>query len=242
MHLRPAGMGPGPPGLCEKAQGVGCAGAGAGAGGTGRGEIDPSRRTAGGIRSGFRCWSRDESRKGWRKSNETPSVHAGRRLLFGAGRRGFWFRPPSWLSCWKGRGWSRCAGSFQRMTSLGFGRSARCCCWARLFTRSTPTWAFRISPARASLLLPSPQIGSGQGGARTAVALFRWLPMLFFLFVAAQAYSPDEQDAEGDLRRILSWRWRKRTSIRCPNFRPGSQPRLPLFRPRFVRREQSCGR
>ena len=150
MHLRPAGMGPGAPGLCEKAQGVGCAGAGAGAGGTGR-RNRSIPANCWGDRSGFRCWRRDESRKGWRESNETPSVHAGRRAALWGWQTGFLVPSAVMAVLLEGARLVKVRWEFSEDDFTRFGRSARCCCWARLFTRSTPTWASRISPARASL-------------------------------------------------------------------------------------------
>jgi hypothetical protein len=58
---------------------------------------------------------------------------------------------------------------------------------------------------------PSPpnQTGAGTASARTATALFRWLPMIFFLFVAAQAYSSREAIPLTTISRILRWRWQR---------------------------------
>ena len=63
-----------------------------------------------------------------------------------------------------------------------------------------------------------PQNGAGQAGARTAIALFRWLPIIFFLFVAAQSYNSNEQIPRSTLLRILRWRWRKADKRASPEF------------------------
>jgi hypothetical protein len=63
---------------------------------------------------------------------------------------------------------------------------------------------------------PANQNSAGIASARAATALFRWLPMIFFLFVAAQAFSAREEIPLTTMSRILSWRWRQP--------RRGSQP------------------
>lgn len=51
--------------------------------------------------------------------------------------------------------------------------------------------------------------GAGVSTARTSAALFRWLPMLFFLFVAAQTYNTRETFPLAAISMILRRRWRK---------------------------------
>ena len=53
------------------------------------------------------------------------------------------------------------------------------------------------------------QRNAGAASARTVASLFRWVPMVFFLFVAAQAYSSREGVPLRTLSLILSARWRK---------------------------------
>src|SRR6185436_249748 len=55
----------------------------------------------------------------------------------------------------------------------------------------------------------SAQHRAGAASARTAAAIIRWLPMIFFLFVAAQAYSTREQIPFYTVSLILQRRWRK---------------------------------
>ena len=50
---------------------------------------------------------------------------------------------------------------------------------------------------------------AGASSARTAASLVRWVPMVFFLFVAAQAYSSREAIPLRTLSLILSARWKK---------------------------------
>jgi protein-glutamine gamma-glutamyltransferase len=68
-------------------------------------------------------------------------------------------------------------------------------------------------PAQFSRLLhnpnPSNQSGAGNASARTATALFRWLPMIFFPFVVVQAYSVREEIPWRNLWWIMRHRWRQ---------------------------------
>jgi protein-glutamine gamma-glutamyltransferase len=50
---------------------------------------------------------------------------------------------------------------------------------------------------------------AGISGTRTASELIKWLPMIFFLFVAAQAFSAREEIPLETISQILRWRWRK---------------------------------
>jgi hypothetical protein len=53
------------------------------------------------------------------------------------------------------------------------------------------------------------QRNAGASSARTAASLLRWVPMVFFLFVAAQVYSTREGIPLRTLSLILSARWKK---------------------------------
>ena len=53
------------------------------------------------------------------------------------------------------------------------------------------------------------QRNAGVATARTAAALFRWLPMSFFLFIAAQQYSAPGAIPLQTISLLLSLRWRK---------------------------------
>jgi hypothetical protein len=68
-------------------------------------------------------------------------------------------------------------------------------------------------PADFRSLLFNPSIASernaGNATARTTAALFRWLPMLFFLFLAAQRYSSREGVPLETISLILSGRWKR---------------------------------
>jgi hypothetical protein len=75
-------------------------------------------------------------------------------------------------------------------------------------------------PARFSRFLqnptPSTQTSAGIASARTAAAVFRWLPMFFFLFVAAQAYSPRQEIPWTTLSPILRRRWKRAEKLGRP--------------------------
>lgn len=53
------------------------------------------------------------------------------------------------------------------------------------------------------------QSSAGTATARTVTALFRWLPLIFFLFVAAQAYSTREEIPWTTISQISRWRWKR---------------------------------
>jgi hypothetical protein len=53
------------------------------------------------------------------------------------------------------------------------------------------------------------QSAAGVATARSITALFRWLPMIFFPFVAAQIYSSRQEIPLTTISLILRWRWRK---------------------------------
>lgn len=50
---------------------------------------------------------------------------------------------------------------------------------------------------------------AGTASARTAAAFIRWLPMVFILFVAAQAYSVRQEIPLHTISLILQWRWKQ---------------------------------
>jgi hypothetical protein len=60
------------------------------------------------------------------------------------------------------------------------------------------------------------QRNAGVATARTAAALFRWLPMSFFLFIAAQQYSVQGAIPLQTISLLLSLRWRKARKLGQP--------------------------
>lgn len=65
---------------------------------------------------------------------------------------------------------------------------------------------------------PSPSSTRAVSNAtgRSAAALFRWTPMLFFLFVAAPAYSTREGVPLRTISIILGWRWKRARKLGLP--------------------------
>jgi len=53
------------------------------------------------------------------------------------------------------------------------------------------------------------QRGAGVAATHTVASVFRWLPMIFFLFAAAQAYSTNEGVPVETISLLLRWRWRR---------------------------------
>src|SRR5206468_2006638 len=73
-------------------------------------------------------------------------------------------------------------------------------------------------PADFRSLLHNPSLATernaGTATARTTAALFRWLPMIFFLFLAAQRYSSREGVPIETISLILRARWKKAKKLR----------------------------
>lgn len=71
---------------------------------------------------------------------------------------------------------------------------------------------------RGFLQNPSPSTSRAVSTAtgRSAAALFRWTPMLFFLFVAAPAYSAREGVPLRTISIILGWRWKRARKLGLP--------------------------
>jgi protein-glutamine gamma-glutamyltransferase len=89
-------------------------------------------------------------------------------------------------------------------------------------------------PAQFSHLLqnpsPSNRSGVGNASARTATAVFRWLPMIFFLFVAAQTYSSRQEIPLTAISRLLRRRWRRAEQRGRPLLQvPGVNLAFPYF-------------
>ncbi|HEY5911676.1 MAG TPA: transglutaminase-like domain-containing protein [Verrucomicrobiae bacterium] len=80
---------------------------------------------------------------------------------------------------------------------------------------ATAIYAFTSNegPSQFRNLFQSPnfltQRNAGTAATRTVVSLFRWLPMVFFLFAAAQRYSTNEGVPVETVSLLLRWRWRR---------------------------------
>jgi hypothetical protein len=80
---------------------------------------------------------------------------------------------------------------------------------------ATTIYAFTDNggPARFSSLIQNPNsansLSAGAVGSRTADAMLRWLPMVLFLFVAAQVYSSRDQIPMTTISLLLRRRWKQ---------------------------------
>src|SRR5450759_5121497 len=63
---------------------------------------------------------------------------------------------------------------------------------------------------------PSNTSGAGNAGALAAAAFFRWLPMTFFLFVAAQTFSSREEIPMNTISLIMRRRWKRAVKLGRP--------------------------
>jgi hypothetical protein len=63
---------------------------------------------------------------------------------------------------------------------------------------------------------PSNTSGAGNAGAQAAASFFRWLPMTFFLFVAAQTFSSREEIPMNTISLILRRRWKRAVKLGRP--------------------------
>ncbi|HET7624767.1 MAG TPA: transglutaminase domain-containing protein [Verrucomicrobiae bacterium] len=75
-------------------------------------------------------------------------------------------------------------------------------------------------PARFSHFFQNPnlasQTGVGLAAARTGSAILRWLPMVLFLFIAAQAFSSREEIPVTTISLLLRLRWQKARKLGRP--------------------------
>src|SRR5690349_2984969 len=60
------------------------------------------------------------------------------------------------------------------------------------------------------------QRNAGAASARTAAAMIRWLPMIFFFFMAAQAFSTRQSIPMETISLILRWRWKRARKAGLP--------------------------
>ena len=83
-------------------------------------------------------------------------------------------------------------------------------------------YAFSASDGPSGMLgfFQNPSLASersaGNATARTVASLMRWLPMIFFLFVAAQAYSSREGVPQETISVILRLRWQRARQLGRP--------------------------
>lgn len=95
-------------------------------------------------------------------------------------------------------------------------------CALLFFAAAVYAFADNGGPAGFGRFLREATVASGQdagsASARTAAALIRWLPMVFVLFIAAQAYSSRQNIPFYTISLILQWRWKqaRKRGLRLP--------------------------
>jgi hypothetical protein len=185
------------------------------------------------------CWKRGRLRKGWRNYDETSNIeyrtpnveaHDARRSIFDVQFARRMKIPPfvmgMTLLFW---GWqadfflpgalmglilesSRVVKVRWELSDDDFKRIWTFC--ALLFlTAAIYAFADSGGPEGFGHLLSGPSVATerdaGSASARTAAALIRWLPMIFFLFVFAQAFSSRQEIPLHTISLILQRRWKQ---------------------------------
>ena len=86
-------------------------------------------------------------------------------------------------------------------------------CALLLFAAALFAFTSTGGPGEFRGFFENPNPGTGRGAsnasARTIVSLVRWLPMIFFLFLAAQAYSSREGIPPETISVIMRLRWQR---------------------------------
>ena len=100
--------------------------------------------------------------------------------------------------------------------SAASGPFARCCCSPRPSTPLPPAAGRPICAGFFQHPSLATERNAGNATARTVAALIRWLPMIFFLFVAAQAFSSREGIPPETISLILRLRWQKARKLGRP--------------------------
>ncbi len=99
---------------------------------------------------------------------------------------------------------------------------ARLWTFCTLLFLGTAVYAFTANegPSRFFKFFEDPNAsntsGAGNAGALAAAAFFRWLPMTFFLFVAAQTFSTRETIPLNTIDLIMRLRWKRDTRLGRP--------------------------
>src|ERR1019366_2682846 len=99
---------------------------------------------------------------------------------------------------------------------------ARLWTFCTLLFLGTAVYAFTANEGPAHLMSfledpnPSNTSGAGNASALAAAAFFRWLPMTFFLFVAAQMFSTREEIPLNTIDLIMRIRWKRDARLGRP--------------------------
>ncbi len=140
---------------------------------------------------------------------KTPPLLLGAVLLFWGWQTGFLVPAAIMAAVLEGARWLR---PRWEVSNDDFARIWTFC---TLLLIAAVVYAFTANdgPADFRLLFQNPsgfaQRSAGTATSRTAAAVVRWLPMMFFLFVAAQTYSSREGIPLETISLILRRRWRR---------------------------------
>jgi len=143
------------------------------------------------------------------KGNKPPPLLLGFALAFWGWQTGFLLVGLVMGLILEAARWSRVRWEF---SDEDFSRIWTFC---TLLFLATTVYAFTANegPGQFRTLFENPnfltQRNAGTATARTAASLFRWLPLVFFLFTAAQSYSSREGVPIETISLILSRRWKK---------------------------------
>jgi len=147
---------------------------------------------------------------------KTPPFLLGAALLFWGWQRGHLVEGAAMAAVLEGARWIKARWDF---TDDDFRRIWTFCA---LLLLGAAVYAFTAtggpSDVRGFLQNPSfaTERNAGNTTARTVAALIRWLPMIFFLFLAAQAFSSREGIPPETISVILRLRWQKARRLGLP--------------------------
>jgi protein-glutamine gamma-glutamyltransferase len=147
---------------------------------------------------------------------KTPPFLLGAALLFWGWQAGHLVEGAAMAAVLEGAQWIRARWDF---TDEDFRRIWTFCA---LLLLGAAVYAFTASGGASDLggLLHNPNYVSernaANSSARTVAALMRWLPMIFFLFVAAQAFSSREGIPQETISVIMRLRWQKARRLGRP--------------------------
>jgi hypothetical protein len=147
---------------------------------------------------------------------KTPPFLLAAALLFWGWQTGFLVAGAVMAVVLEGARWSKARWEF---SDTDFSRIWTFC---SLVFLAAAVYAFTASggPGDFGGLFRNPNLvaqrNAATAGARTAAALIRWLPMIFFLFVAAQAFSSRDGVPLETISLILGIRWRKARKLGQP--------------------------
>jgi protein-glutamine gamma-glutamyltransferase len=140
---------------------------------------------------------------------KTPSLLLGAGLLFWGWQTGHLVEGAVMATVLEGAQWVKARWEF---TDQDFRRIWTFCALL-LFAAALYAFTSIGGPGDFRSFFQNPTPGTGRNmsnaSARTIASLIRWLPMIFFLFLAAQAYSTHESIPSETISTIMRLRWQK---------------------------------